>query len=601
MELSDDVKQLLNAWKVISPTPDIIEYAQQCIEHKGKSASKIAIDMGLAKTDGPGKDLRSLLSEHGASDDYDLIKCIGHQVLYLRRQFGGLSVNAAFRQTRKISDELKKIHAIPMVAPGGNFMLFSEWDSYRDFTHMGRAERLQSSVWEAMQREGKWVYAIASKSLYLQITNSSDYEANTNLASSGGQSTLMAAQKGLSENHNKLITTIEFAFSEGASDISMYPDGDVARVYFRLNKQLREQPALVLDLDVYRGVTNMLRQLSGASRAGERLRKPESGQITYRSHTSEIAIRCSFLPLDNKGSDEELVSIDLRLLARKTATISLDGLGIDEKVKPLLKSAAIAKTGMVIVSGPVNSGKSTTLAAMLDAHRVHYGNRLKRISIEDPVEQHLPGVLHVQVPQYLENDGIDPWEAVLKEVLRHDPNVVNMQEIRDEKSANLCLQAATTGNLTFSTTHSNDVLGAYRRIRQLIDPSDWGMLIDALVMLVSQRLLPKVCPHCSEMHAVNDDQREAYAFYASNLGMELRLPEKIATPNPGGCNHCQLGYSGMVVVNELLPIRPEVKRLLENANHLMMQDLYQHCVVLMQQQANDFLHQGVITLDDAMI
>ena len=607
--MSEHVKRLLSQWHIASPTKQILEHAQECEALAGMDLVEAALQKRIvseneAKSKTGIKTLLGQKSTDSQQDKYTQLQCLTKGILYLTEQTSELSINPAMRQSKAIDRELRQYQAIPMSSMQANFLVFADYDGYRRFTTMGKAEQLQSALSKVVRREGHWVYAIATRRLYLSITNSTEYEDATGsgIDDDSGH-VLLSIHKGISEQHAQLIKMIEFAHEAGANDIAIYPDGDRVRVFFRIHKRLIEQPSMSMDFDRYQAVTLLTRMISGATMDSSRVRDPEGGQITYASTSAEIFIRCSFIPLDAKGSDKEYVSIDLRLLPRQQKAISLHNLGIDERAKAQIRNASIAKSGLVIVSGPTNSGKSTTLAGMLEENRQHYGANLKRISIEDPVERELPGVLHVKVPRHLEDTeaGRDPWTMVFKEVLRHDPDVINMAEVRDAESGNLCVQAAASGHLTFTTTHANDVLASYRRLRNLVNRDMWPMLIESLLSLVSQRTLSRVCSHCSSEEDVSRDDRAAYEYYKHSVGLnDLELPSKIRVANKQGCPHCQGGYTGLVAVNEVLNLTPAVKQKIDS-NKVMMPDLYEDCAIVMQRQANELLHKGVITFEDAMI
>lgn len=608
-EMSDHVKKLLSQWHIASPTQQILDHAQECEALHGMDLVQAALTKKIVtKDEVQGRTaIKTLLGQKSTDsqqDKYTQLQCLTKGILYLTEQTSELSINPAMRQSRAIDRELRGYQAIPMSSMQANFLVFADYDGYRRFTTMGKAEQLQSPLSKVVRREGHWVYAIATRRLYLSITNSTEYEdsSGSGIDDDSGN-VLLSIHKGISEQHAQLIKMIEFGYEAGANDIAIYPDGDRVRVFFRIHKRLVEQPSMSMDFERYQSVTLLARLLSGATMDSSRTREPEGGQITYASTSAEVFIRCSFIPLDAKGSDREYVSIDLRLLPRQQKAISLHNLGIDERAKVQIRNAAIAKSGLVIVSGPTNSGKSTTLAGMLEENRQHFGSNLKRISIEDPVERVLPGVLHVKVPKHLEDSeaGRDPWTMVFKETLRHDPDVINMAEVRDAESANLCVQAAASGHLTFTTTHANDVLASYRRLRNLVNRDMWPMLIESLLSLVSQRTLSRVCSHCSNEVDATDDDRAIYDYYKQSTGLsDLALPEKMRVANTQGCPHCQGGYTGLVVVNEVLNLTPVVKQKIDE-DKVMMSDLYDDCAIVMQRQANDLLRKGVITFEDAMI
>src|SRR5208283_5263354 len=239
-------------------------------------------------------------------------------------------------------------------------------------------------------------------------------------------------------------------------------------------------------------------------------------------------------------------SIVLRLLDRARAAIPLESLGYSEHNQKLINQAIIVPHGLILVTGPTGSGKSTTLSAVL--------NQIKSISkkiitIEDPVEITHSLMSQVEVKEAQELT----FGMAIRAFLRQDPNVILIGEIRDSQTAEESLRAANTGLQIFSTLHTNDPISAILRLKDL--GVDAVNISSCLVAVVSQRLVRKLCPFCKSLIAGVQDTLEPYE--AKYLSQEV---QPIYRAN--GCERCHHGYLGRTVVSEVLLIDPEIKELI---------------------------------------
>lgn len=327
----------------------------------------------------------------------------------------------------------------------------------------------------------------------------------------------------------KLITT---AKDFGSSDIHMEPYEKFCRVRFRLDGKLKEM--YTITKKEFPQLVNQIKIQSGLDISQKRL--AQDGRITFKSGGEEFDIRVSTMPT---LYGEKIV---LRLLNRDTQQVQLDDLGFTEQELELYREAIKKPQGIILISGPTGSGKTTTLYATLKELNKEVSNIL---TIEDPIEYTLEGVNQVQLREDIEFD----FPAALRAFLRQDPDVIMVGEIRDDKTANMAIKAALTGHLVLSTIHTNSAWATISRLIDMKVPS--FLLASTLTMSIAQRLVRKLCHHCKK-----EKKSETKDF---PLGFEI--PEELDKHYiANGCNHCyQTGYLGRKAIYEILPITKELE------------------------------------------
>ena len=330
---------------------------------------------------------------------------------------------------------------------------------------------------------------------------------------------------------NLLNTLMTRALRLGASDMHLEPQDGRARVRFRIDGVLHEVDAVAAPMVL--PLLTRLKILAGMD-IGER-RRPQDGKIELRVAAEAIDIRVSVLPL----TDGE--SATLRFL-RKTALVydmTLLGLASDVEAR-VLEDLAIT-SGVMLLTGPTGSGKTTTLYTFLS--RLNRPE-VKIITLEDPVEYQLAGVNQVQVQPAI---GFD-FAAGLRSIVRQDPDILMVGEIRDRETAAVAMQSALTGHLVFSTVHTNDAPSAYTRLLDL--GVEEFLLNAALRSIIAQRLGRRLCPHCAVPHPAAAELVRRYqleALAARSAVARLELCEA------RGCEHCAgTGYRGRLAIVEYL-------------------------------------------------
>jgi general secretion pathway protein E len=263
-------------------------------------------------------------------------------------------------------------------------------------------------------------------------------------------------------------------------------------------------------------------------------RLPQDGRIRFRFDASEIDLRVSIMPSVH-GEDAVLRLLDKSQLRGRDDRVTLDGLGFSQANADHIRALAGAPSGMLLVTGPTGSGKTTTVYAALS--EINTGLE-KIITIEDPVEYELPGVLQIPVN---ERKGLT-FATGLRSILRHDPDRILVGEIRDAETAEIAVQSALTGHLVFTTVHANSVADVVGRFRHF--GIDMFGFMAALNGVVVQRLVRRLCPHCAGRAAIAP--AEAAWLAAAGMGMQDDAPR------PVGCAECrQTGYKGRFIIAEV--------------------------------------------------
>ena len=280
-------------------------------------------------------------------------------------------------------------------------------------------------------------------------------------------------------------------------------------------------------------------------------KKPQDGRFTVVLEKNEsqekIEIRVSTLP------SEHGETVVMRVLNPKSL-ISLEELGLRKDLYRVFIEQSQKPNGMIIVTGPTGSGKTTTLYAFLKKIK---NPEIKIVTIEDPIEYHLAGISQTQVDQ---KRGYD-FASGLKSIVRQDPDVILVGEVRDLETASIALQAALTGHLVFSTLHTNDAAGTIARLQALGEKP--VNIAPALTMIVAQRLIRKICPECAEAKTIPAQTYKEMQETLKNLpeGVDaLNLDPKMKILFPRGCDACNnTGYKGRVGIFEAFVVDSETE------------------------------------------
>jgi type IV pilus assembly protein PilB len=325
------------------------------------------------------------------------------------------------------------------------------------------------------------------------------------------------------------------AIKEKASDIHIEPFQRVLKLRYRIDGELvaAESPPKALQL----AITSRIKILAGLNIAERRV--PQDGRFRIKVMGKEVDLRISILPTSH---GEKVV---IRILDKSALAGSVETLGMDEDTLGRFRKAIDAPHGMILVTGPTGSGKTTTLYSVLqELNSPNYNI----VTVEDPIEYELMGVNQVAARPDI---GLD-FASALRSILRQDPDIVMVGEIRDNETADIAVKAALTGHQVLSTLHTNDAAGAIARLDDMgIEPF---LISSSVILTCAQRLIRRVCMNCreeflpeSEMFArLNMEPAEGSVFYRG-----------------AGCDRCkQRGYSGRAAIIEVLPVSESIRRLI---------------------------------------
>ena len=431
-------------------------------------------------------------------------------------------------------------------------------------------------VWQVLLTEQEMEGKIASSN---QVTVENMVEGMDAEKTAGGESKnlhdieVMANEPTVVNLVNLIIST---ALQEGASDIHLVPFVQSIQLRYRIDGLLQDKPPPPKQL--HAALISRIKIMADMNIA-ERF-MPQDGHIQIHHRGNRVDIRVGTMPTIY---GESMV---LRLLVKDKRMQSHKDLGLDPVRSHLLSRLVGKPHGLFLTTGPTGSGKTTTLYAILQSI---YTEELKILTIEDPVEYELHGVAQIPVRPSRNFNFADGLRAIL----RQDPDVVMVGEIRDYETAEIAIRAALTGHQVFSTLHTNDAVGAVTR---LVDMGVEAFLISsALEGVLAQRLVRKICPHCKTPHEPPSGIRDQIKALS---GRAVEGTFYHGT----GCAECRgIGYKGRVGIFELLAISPEMRELiLQKRSNLELKSLAQKNMVTIHQDAMQKAIEGITSLEEIL-
>jgi type IV pilus assembly protein PilB len=364
------------------------------------------------------------------------------------------------------------------------------------------------------------------------------------------------------------------AISIKASDIHIEAEEDRARLRFRLDGVL--QDVMFFKLETYRLLNSRLKLLSGMKLTSK---TAQDGRFAIMIGGEEISIRSSMIP----GAYGE--SIVMRILDPKSIQVNLEDMGIEPYLFKIIMEEIAKPNGMILVTGPTGSGKTTTLYAFL---RKIYSSEIKIITIEDPIEYHLTGVTQTQTDS---KKGYTFLEG-LRSALRQDPDVVMVGEIRDSETAKIAVESALTGHLVFSTLHTNNAAGVIPRLIDL--DVNAKILVSALSLSIAQRLVRKLCNECKKEKALSEEEAKiikniidgaiAEGKDVMKYGIDQNAPMKMFTAV--GCEKCNMtGYKGRMGIFEAIKTDEAIEKIMpQNPSEREIKKIAAHQGILSMRQ-----------------
>ena len=339
-----------------------------------------------------------------------------------------------------------------------------------------------------------------------------------------------------------LEIAIAGAVKVNASDIHFEPEENTVRLRFRLDGILHE--VMELPPAAHKFINSRIKLISGLKITSSSI--AQDGRFSIFIDQDEISLRVSLIP----GAYGE--SIVMRILNPKSIRVKLEAMGIESKLYDIFMREIKKPNGLILITGPTGSGKTTTLYSFLQKI---YSTEIKIITIEDPIEYHLPGITQTQTD---DEKGYTFLEG-LRSALRQDPDVIMVGEIRDNETAKIAVESALTGHLVFSTLHTNNAAGVIPRLIDLeVNPK---ILVSALSLSIAQRLVRKLCIHCKKEIAITKEELSLFNSMIENAkshnknfadyGVDLINPFKIY--EPVGCLECNnTGFHGQIGIFEAI-------------------------------------------------
>jgi type IV pilus assembly protein PilB len=366
------------------------------------------------------------------------------------------------------------------------------------------------------------------------------------------------------------------ALQKRASDIHIEPEESLLRVRYRIDGELHDM--FNLPKNNQNAVLARLKIISGLNITESRL--PQDGRFKIRMGEKEIDFRVSALPTI---FGQKFV---LRVLDKTNLSVGLENLGFSEKPLSLFKQAIEKPYGMILVTGPTGSGKSTTLYSVLNQLNTPERNI---ITIEDPVEYQLEGITQIQVNPEI---GLT-FASGLRSLLRQSPDVIMIGEIRDAETADIAVKASLTGQLVLSTLHTNDAVGV---ISRLIDMNVEPFLVaSSLIMACAQRLIRSICPKCKEEVGISKDLLDK---------LKLKIDKKTVFYRGKGCDYCNhTGYFGRMAILEVLDINDTLRDMIikkESLEAIKNYAISECGMITLREDACFKLSRGLTTVEEVI-
>jgi type IV pilus assembly protein PilB len=410
----------------------------------------------------------------------------------------------------------------------------------------------QESLKRAYQRYADLSYATETKAGVFELSNEELEQLSLKVKSLADISALINEAIELKRTY-RITRILEIilagGLSTGASDVHFEPEEQSIRLRYRLDGVLTD--VLTFDHDTYKLLLSRLKLLSGLKLNIEG--EAQDGRFSIKIKGAEVELRTSILP----GNYAETVV--LRILNPESIGVPLEALGLEEKLRLRIEKEIQKPNGMILNTGPTGSGKTTTLYAFL---RKVNKPETKIITIEDPIEYHLQGVVQTQVDKKTYT-----FAAGLRSALRQDPDIIMVGEIRDGEVATTAINAALTGHLVFSTLHTNDAPGSFPRLIDL--GVDEKVISSAINVAMAQRLVRKLCDQCKKERPATPEEQAVIDRHLSGVFDKALVPQKqnaVYEAAPQGCAACHgRGYKGRIGIFEAIFMDEGIEKLLRTS------------------------------------
>ncbi|MEI7578478.1 MAG: GspE/PulE family protein [bacterium] len=389
-------------------------------------------------------------------------------------------------------------------------------------------------------------------------------------------------EKSISTITELINDIVKEALVLGTSDIHIEPRENDIIIRYRIDGLLRDAKVLNKDL----GQTLLFKiKVSSKLRTDEHF-APQDGRISFVFGTVKVDTRISILPT-TRG--EKVV---MRLLSSEGKALTLEDLGLFDRDLYIVQRSYQKPYGMILSTGPTGSGKTTSLYAML---KILNKPEINMMTVEDPVEYNIPGVNHIQINS---KAGLS-FATGLRSILRQDPNVIMVGEIRDEETARIAINAAMTGHMVLSTLHTNDAVTAIPRLFDMgIEPF---LVATTLNIVIAQRLARRLCPECKTAFTLSPAELKQLATLRSDLSAYLKPHQTYYKAT--GCDLCgKTGYQGRVGLFEVLEIKKEIREIITGSRDVdkIAKVAREQGMLSIMEDGVKKTEQGLTTIDEIM-
>lgn len=493
------------------------------------------LDQALEEQRRTGRRLGRVIAEKGYANERQIAEAVAHQLNIPFIDLGQYELDA--KQVQKLPEvQARRFRAILLEERATNFLI-AMVDPSDVYAYDELVRLLKRDIDIVVVQESLLMQTIDRSYRQTEQISSLAQELQEDLADNNADLTsLMGVDLGIDDAPVvKLLQTIfEDAVQVRASDVHIEPQENKLLIRFRIDGVMHFQTQA--DIKIASALVMRLKIMAGLDISEKRM--PQDGRFGFSVKGRAVDMRLSTMPTQYGET------VVMRLLIQNTSHFQLDKLGMPPDLLQRFRKMINRPSGMVLVTGPTGSGKTTTLYSALSELNTP---ETKVITLEDPVEYRLPGIIQTQVNEKIELD----FPKLLRAILRQDPDIVLVGEMRDEETAQTGLRASMTGHLVLSTLHTNDASTAPVRLIDMGVPR--FMVAMSLLGVMAQRLVRLVCPHCAQAHSPNESE----TVWLNALGLTEHSAHTFRAGR--GCQHCnRTGYLGRVGLYEFLEMTDEL-------------------------------------------
>jgi len=528
-----------------------------------------------------GKGIVDLLIQKKAISESDLLAALGAQFnIPVWEELPTNHINTDF--TGQISIQyLKKHKIVPLITPDGSFIAVNDPSHFQpvdDLRHI-----LDCNDFQIVLATQETIVSAINLAYDLSRSTAKEFFQEMNDESTDSIISEIEETGDLLDDTSdapiiKLVNLLlSGAIKDRASDIHIEPYQNSTKIRYRIDGILYN--ILNLPRKIQSTLVSRVKIMARLNIAEKRL--PQDGRIEIKVADRSVDIRVSVIPT---AFGERVV---LRLLDKTAAILTLSDLGMDVKTINLFNTLIKSPYGIILVTGPTGSGKSTTLYAALSSIN---GPEINIITIEDPIEYQIEGIGQIQI-----NPKIDlTFANGLRSIVRQDPDVILVGEIRDQETAEIAIQSSLTGHLVFSTLHTNDAASAVTRLIDMgVEPF---LVTSSVIAIIAQRLIRVLCPKCKEVYMPDDES-------IKNMGISKGVIENHSIYRRKGCHACmQTGYRGRTGIFEIMIMDDPIKKLIlktSDSNQINETALERGMITMLQDGARKVLD-GITTIEEVL-